>query len=108
LTAILVIAVLTWTNNRGLYYGRIVQNIFTVAKTVALLALIVLGLTMGWNAAAVRENFSHPWTGHGVSALAAGLDATTAFGLIVAICVAQTGSLFPRIPGTTLRLRRGK
>ena len=94
LVAIALIAILTWTNSRGLEYGKIVQNVFTVAKTAALLALIVLGLTLGWNAAAVRDNFSHAWAARGVSPLAVGLDATTAFGLFVAICVAQTGSLF--------------
>jgi APA family basic amino acid/polyamine antiporter len=94
LVAIVVIAILTWTNSRGLEYGKAVQNIFTVAKTAALLALIALGLTLGWNMTVVRENFSHPWTAHGVSPIAAGLDAMTGFGLLVAICVAQTGSLF--------------
>jgi basic amino acid/polyamine antiporter, APA family len=94
LVAIILIVVLAWTNSRGLQYGKIVQNVFTVAKTAALLGLIVLGLTLGWNAAAVRDNFSHAWTVRGVSPLAAGLDATTAFGLFVALCVAQTGSLF--------------
>jgi APA family basic amino acid/polyamine antiporter len=92
--AIALIAILTWTNNRGLQYGKNVQNVFTVAKTAALLALIVLGLTRGWNSAAVRDNFSHGWTARGVSRIAPGLDATTAFGLFIAICVAQTGSLF--------------
>jgi APA family basic amino acid/polyamine antiporter len=94
LVAIVVIAILTWTNSRGLEYGKAVQNIFTVAKTAALLGLIVLGLTLGWNMNVVRENFSHAWTAHGVSPIAAGLDAMTGFGLLVAICVAQTGSLF--------------
>jgi APA family basic amino acid/polyamine antiporter len=84
LTAIGVIAVLTWTNSRGLQYGKIVQNVFTVGKTLALLVLIALGLTLGWNATAVHANFSNAWT----------LSAATAFGLFVAICVAQTGSLF--------------
>jgi APA family basic amino acid/polyamine antiporter len=68
--------------------------VFTVGKTIALLVLIALGLTLGWNAAGVHENFSNAWTARGVSPLAAGLSATTAFGLFVAICVAQTGSLF--------------
>ena len=54
----------------------------------------MLGLTLGWNAAAVHDNFGNAWTARGVSPLAAGLSATTAFGLLVAICVAQTGSLF--------------
>ena len=94
LVAIFLIAVLTWTNSRGLEYGKIVQNVFTVAKTAALLALIVLGLTLGWNSQVVHENFSHAWTAQGVSPIAVGLDATTIFGLLVALCVAQTGSLF--------------
>ena len=94
LIAIAMIVILTWTNSRGLEYGKIVQNVFTVAKTAALLGLIVLGLTLGWNMDVVRENFSHAWTPHGVSPIAAGLDAMTGFGLLVAICVAQTGSLF--------------
>ncbi|MGB8799168.1 MAG: amino acid permease [Candidatus Acidiferrales bacterium] len=94
LVAIGVIAVLTWTNSRGLQYGKVVQNVFTVGKTIALIVLILLGLTLGWNAAAVHDNFGNAWTARGVSPLAAGLSATTAFGLLVAICVAQTGSLF--------------
>ena len=35
---ILVIALLTWTNTRGLQYGRVIQNTFTSAKTLGLLA----------------------------------------------------------------------
>jgi basic amino acid/polyamine antiporter, APA family len=92
--AIGMIAVLTGTNSRGLQYGKWVQNVFTVAKTAALIALIALGLTLGWNSQAVHDNFSRAWTARGVSPLAAGLDATTLFGLLVAMCVAQTGSLF--------------
>jgi APA family basic amino acid/polyamine antiporter len=94
LVAIAVIAILTWTNSRGLQYGKAVQNIFTVAKTAALLALIVLGLTLGWNVAAVRENFSHAWSARGVQDVVPGLSAASAFGLVVALCVSQTGSLF--------------
>src|SRR5215831_3150069 len=41
---IVMIAVLTWTNTRGLHWGKIIQNTFTTAKTGALLALIVAGL----------------------------------------------------------------
>src|SRR5215469_16299345 len=62
LVAILLIVLLTWTNARGLEYGRAVQNIFTIAKTGALLALILLGIAIGSNAAAVKTNFAHPWT----------------------------------------------
>jgi basic amino acid/polyamine antiporter, APA family len=94
LTAILVILVLTWTNSRGLEYGKIVQNLFTSAKLVAVFALIALGLTWGWNSTAVHENFGNFWTPRGFDPIVTGLSAATTAGLMVAILVAQSGSLF--------------
>lgn len=94
LVGVVMIALLTWTNTRGLEYGRIVQNVFTTAKTGALLGLIVVGLLLGWNPAAVAENFGDLWTRRGVVDIAPGLNALTSFGLFIAICVSQTGSLF--------------
>jgi APA family basic amino acid/polyamine antiporter len=94
LLGILVIVLLTWTNSRGLAYGRIVQNTFTTAKLGALLGVIVLGLFAGHRVREVAGNFSDLWTPRGYSPIAMGLDATTAFGLFVAVCVTQTGSLF--------------
>src|SRR5437763_11071227 len=57
--AIAVIALLTWTNSLGVRYGKIVQNLFTVAKTGALAALILLGIFVGRNAAAMSAKFGH-------------------------------------------------
>src|SRR4051794_32699212 len=94
LVGVLLIALLTWTNTRGLEYGRIIQNVFTTAKGAALVGLILLGVLVGRNAAAVSDNLGHFWQARGVTPIVPGLDATTAFGLFVAICVAQTGSLF--------------
>jgi APA family basic amino acid/polyamine antiporter len=94
LVGILMIAFLTWTNCKGLEYGRLVQNVFTTAKTGALGALVVAGVVLGWNRLAVTGNFGAPWTPRGVVDIVPGLNATTAAGLFVAICVAQTGSLF--------------
>jgi APA family basic amino acid/polyamine antiporter len=94
LAAILVIALLTWTNTRGLEFGKIIQNVFTTAKTGALLGLILVGLLLGWNQTAVSGNFGDLWTPRGVVEVVPGLSALTAFGLFVAICVSQTGSLF--------------
>jgi len=88
------IALLTWTNTRGIDYGRILQNVFTVAKTGALIGLIGVGLLLGWNAEAVAANFGDLWTPRGNVDIATGLSAATAFGLFVGLCVAQTGSLF--------------
>ena len=94
LVAVLMIALLTWTNTRGLEYGKAVQNVFTIAKTGALLALIAAGLLLGWQTGAGGENFADPWTPRNPTPVAPGLTAETAFGLFVALCVAQIGSLF--------------
>lgn len=94
LVGVLMIALLTATNMRGLNWGKIVQNVFTVAKTGALFALIVFGLTLGWNAAAVERNFGDFWSPHPAQSVVEGLTAVSAFGLFAAVCVAQTGSLF--------------
>ena len=94
LLAIAVIAFLTFSNTLGLRYGKLVQNVFTVAKTGALGGLIVLGILVGRNAAAISRNFTSAWHARGVSGLPGGLSPTMAFGLFVAICLSQTGSLF--------------
>jgi basic amino acid/polyamine antiporter, APA family len=47
LVALVLIVVLTLTNTRGLKLGALIQNTFTVAKTAALVGLIVIGLTLG-------------------------------------------------------------
>lgn len=92
--AVAMIALLTWSNTRGLETGKVVQNVFTTAKTGALLALIALGLLVGWNGGAIAANFGDAWTPRGQADIVEGLSAASAFGLFVALCVAQTGSLF--------------
>jgi basic amino acid/polyamine antiporter, APA family len=94
LVGVVLIALLTWTNTRGLHYGRLVQNVFTTAKTGAVVALVVVGVLLGRNHAAVSANLGQLWTPRGVTPLVPGVSALTAFGLFAAICVSQTGSLF--------------
>jgi APA family basic amino acid/polyamine antiporter len=94
LLAIGVILLLTFSNTLGLRYGKLIQNVFTVTKTGALGGLIVLGILYGRNTAAVTANFAAAWHPRNVDSLGRGLDATTMFGLFVAICLSQTGSLF--------------
>ena len=50
LTAIGLVALLTWTNTRGLKLGTLVQNTFTFAKTAALAGVVAVGLLLGWSA----------------------------------------------------------
>jgi APA family basic amino acid/polyamine antiporter len=95
LVGLALIGFLTFTNTRGLEVGKLVQNVFTTAKTGALIALIVLGIIVGLRSGAGAENFSNFWTLRGgLQEVGAGLSAATAFGLFVGICVAQTNSLF--------------
>src|SRR5258708_1221220 len=94
LLAIGVIFLLTFSNTLGLRYGKVIQNVFTIAKTVALGGLIVLGIFYGRTTSVVSANFSAPWHPSGIVSLGRGLDATTMSGLFVAICLSQTGSLF--------------
>src|SRR5256886_11255592 len=90
-----MIALLTFMNTRGLKMGKLVQNVFTTAKTGALVALILLGIIVGWRSGAGAANFSDFWTLRGdLQEVGQGLTAVTAFGLFVGICVAQTNSLF--------------
>ena len=50
LAAIALVALLTWTNTRGLKLGTLVQNTFTFAKTAALAGVVTVGLLLGWSA----------------------------------------------------------
>jgi APA family basic amino acid/polyamine antiporter len=96
LVGVLMIALLTWMNTRGLQLGKVVQNTFTITKTATLAALILLGLLIGWNAPAVHDNFGSFWDVRPdrLQDVAKGLTAVSAVGLFAGICVAQTNSLF--------------
>src|SRR6201987_4428264 len=87
LLGLAMIALLTYMNTRGLRLGKLVQNVFTIAKTGALIALILLGIIVGWRSGAGAANFSDFWTVRGdLQEVGAGLTAATAFGLFVGIC----------------------
>src|SRR6184192_953640 len=92
---VLLIVLLTFMNTRGLKLGKIVQNVFTITKTGSLIALILLGILVGWNADAVHINLGDLWhVGGKLQDVGRGLTAALPFGLFVGICVAQTNSLF--------------
>jgi APA family basic amino acid/polyamine antiporter len=93
LVAIGIIALLTFTNSRGLEYGKIIQNLFTSAKTIALAGLILIGIFLGWNSPAVQANFAQPFALGSFDA-SLGVASASMYGLIVALSVAQSGSLF--------------
>jgi len=105
LVGVLMIVLLTFLNTRGVRLGKLIQNIFTSAKTLALLGLIVLCVFVGRSAAAISDNFSHLWAIRGAQPIEPGANflrglvptvtaASGAFGLFIALAVAQVGSLF--------------
>lgn len=61
LLAIASIIFLTWINTRGLEAGKIIQNVFTSLKIIAIFALILLGLTIGKNIYAITANLDNIW-----------------------------------------------
>lgn len=95
--AILVIALLTFVNTRGLEVGKWIQNIFTFTKTAALLGLVVLGLAIGWNAggAAFTSDWWNPAAnGWNLQAAQPGAAALGAFAFVLILGRAMTGPLF--------------
>jgi APA family basic amino acid/polyamine antiporter len=84
--AIAIIALLTAVNLRGLNLGRIVQNVFTGAKVLALLFIVALGCLVAPSEAAIRMNFGSLSGFTGERKLSSGLLA--AFG------AAMVGALF--------------
>jgi len=94
LVSLSLIAFLTWTNSSGLKYGKRVQNVFTTAKIGTLIGVIAIGLLLGWKSPVVHMNFDHAWAPKGFTPAASGLTPLTGFGMIVALCTAQIGSLF--------------
>jgi basic amino acid/polyamine antiporter, APA family len=59
--AILMIALLTATNARGVRLGAAIQTVFSVAKVGALAALVLFGLTLWRQPAVAAANFSSFW-----------------------------------------------
>jgi len=95
--AILSIIVLTAANLRGIREGKVIQNIFTIAKTTALLGLIVLALAIGWNAEIVTANLATFWNAVRTQVTEGNilsLETLTGMGLLAAFGAAMVGSLF--------------
>ena len=105
LVAILMTAFITFLNTLGVRLGKRIQNIFTMAKTLGLLGLIVVCIFLASKAGAIASNFSGLWLFRHAQPIEPGANflralvptvtvASGAFGLFVAFGVAQVGSLF--------------
>lgn len=63
MVALAVIVFLTWLNCRGVQEGKLVQNVMTVAKTLALFMLIIVGLFVVSQLAVRDLNWKDIWGG---------------------------------------------
>jgi len=102
LAGMLVVALVAAVNIRGVQFGAMVQNIFTVAKALSLAGLVVLGFTVGRNPAAIAANFGEHWNAFWRNAgwgtlhpVQVGVQGPMVLvNLLVILAVVQVGSLF--------------
>ncbi len=107
--ALVIILATCLINIVGVRWGKLVQNIFTVAKLIGLVLLLGLGAYAFLRDPSVLQmNFAHAWRAQNVAmiggsmigrsringSMLSGMSAMTGAGMIVALCVSQTGSLF--------------
>ena len=102
LVAIVMIIFLTFINTKGLKFGKLIQNVFTLTKTGSLLALILLGLIIGGASGTFTKNWDKLFTPQNATPVSPDIFSSLSsltisdgiLGFIVVICVAQVGSLF--------------
>ncbi len=98
--AIAIIAFITVLNLFGVKLGALIQNVFTVAKSIALIGVILVGLLLGRNAAAIAVNFGPGWhafwhNAAGIYPMQIGVGGPTVLvGVVTMLAITQVGSLF--------------
>ena len=97
LLAIVSILLLTFVNTRGIHGGKLVQDTFTLAKTAALIGLILLGILIGQNPSAIAANLAAFWNAtwtHVSDGIIVSVEQLSGLALFAAIGAAMVGSLF--------------
>jgi basic amino acid/polyamine antiporter, APA family len=105
LVGIALIFLLSWTNTRGLEVGKWVQNSFTFAKTAALAAVVVIGLSLGWsaNSAARTSTWWDSWAnGWSPQIAPPGLTIGGGLALVFLFGKAMVGPLFAQTAWTNV------
>jgi APA family basic amino acid/polyamine antiporter len=57
--ALVICCLLTFINSRGIKYGVITQNIFTITKVLSIVGIIVFGIFLGSNYETISANFAN-------------------------------------------------
>ena len=95
--AVVLIAFLTYVNLQGVKNAKVLQTVFTLAKILALIGLIVLGIYFGLNSEAFSQNMANFWTPFVTTVQPNGTISTEMLGgtvLWAAVGAAMVGSLF--------------
>jgi APA family basic amino acid/polyamine antiporter len=95
--AIASVLFLTYINTRGLQEGKMVQNIFTSTKIIALLGLILLAFVAGQHTSALGANIGSFWNAAWTQVANGKIVSITPLSgwmLVSAMGVAMVGSLF--------------
>lgn len=90
------ILVLTWINSRGVRNGKWIQLVFTAAKVLALVSLIVCGFLFFGDDTIFSSNWDQAWFARQFVIEPDQIThvSLTRGALVVAICVAMVGALF--------------
>ena len=59
LCALIICIALTYINSRGIKYGVLTQNIFTVTKVLSIVGIIIFGIFLGCNFETISQNFPY-------------------------------------------------
>lgn len=86
LCATFVCLLLTFINSRGIKYGVITQNIFTITKVLSIVGIIVFGLFLGCNFDVISTNFSNAVNFNGLT-----------FNYIETVAAATVGAIFAMV-----------
>jgi APA family basic amino acid/polyamine antiporter len=111
IVGVVLIAILTALNTRGLRTGKTIQNTFTFTKTAALIGLIIVGIFFGWNkgSAAFTSSWWNPsangWTVEGAQKNLSGIG-SLAFVLILG--KAMIGPLFSQTAWNSVTFTGGE
>lgn len=91
------IVVLTLINLKGIRIGKVVQDIFTSTKVIALLVLVIVGISYGFGKDIISRNFTGVWDAswsHLKDGNIQWVESLSGLALLAAIGSAMVGSLF--------------
>nr|WP_255433131.1 amino acid permease [Spirosoma sp. KUDC1026] len=93
LFAIGSLVLLTWLNSRGVQSGKLIQNVFTSTKIIALVGLIVIGITLGLKTGLLSTNLTDAWAATSTAADGSVMP-LAGVALLLAFGTSMVGSLF--------------